>query len=699
MTGAVLLEPSAKSPFIADLEAIRALPETRRLQVAHDFELISLAIRVNPLFGLVPHAKQATYLGALEPIVGFVGGNRCLARGTRVRMADGASRAIETIDEGDLVLGADSHGRVRPVRVLRRYDNGVKPVYAWQFRDGHKDFRIICTKDHKVLLADRRGKVAVGDASMERLVGFSLADPRLTGNVDFCGEMETHDLLVDHPDHLFVLANGAIVSNSGKTYAGVLDDIIQCLDEWALPPWLRQFKRWNHPVEWRVGTVNERTTLNQVLLPLYRKLIPRDQLLDGNWRKAYNADRRELKFANGSVIDFLTYQMDLDAWAGVARHGIRLDEEPRGEHGRRIFDECMQRLVSTGGDMRLTFTPLFGLSWSYYELTKNGDPRVDDEVRVVQVDMDENPTLDEAAKQRALKRLTAEVRQARKSGLWVHFQGQIYPEWDPSVHVIDDHPVPRLRDGRQAAVYVGLDPGRDHPFAIVWGYVHEGRIVILHGAKVRGEGTDAKSIAELIHATNRILGVKPRGYVIDPIAFRENHETGQRGSFAVQLRGHGIRCRPGHNSHDAGFSRVAELLSDTPPPTPPHDAGEDYEPPDMSGVRRLQVMASCSNPDDPEMPGVIEEFPMYRWRQRASSVQEGSSPQEPIKRNDDYLDAIRYLVMSNPKELMLPGEDGDEKPPSDPAKVNDWHRKQLLKRNMERLKKRRAKRNAVGRGV
>lgn len=563
MTGAVLLEPNAKSPFIADLEAIRALPETRRLQVAHDFELISLAIRVNPLFGLVPHYKQATYLGALEPIVGFVGGNR-----------------------------------------------------------------------------------------------------------------------------------------SGKTYAGVLDDIIQCLDEWALPPWLRQFKRWHHPVEWRVGTVNERTTLNQVLLPLYRKLIPRDQLLDGNWRKAYNADRRELKFANGSVIDFLTYQMDLDAWAGVARHGIRLDEEPRGEHGRRIFDECMQRLVSTGGDMRLTFTPLFGLSWSYYELTKNGDPRVDDEVRVVQVDMDENPTLDEAAKQRALKRLTAEVRQARKSGLWVHFQGQIYPEWDPSVHVIDDHPVPRLRDGRQAAVYVGLDPGRDHPFAIVWGYVHEGRIVILHGAKVRGEGTDAKSIAELIHATNRILGVKPRGYVIDPIAFRENHETGQRGSFAVQLRGHGIRCRPGHNSHDAGFSRVAELLSDTPPPpAPPHDAGEDYELPDMSGVRRLQVMASCSNPDDPEMPGVIEEFPMYRWRQRASSVQEGASPQEPIKRNDDYLDAIRYLVMSNPKELMLPGEDGDDKPPSDPAKVNDWHRKQLLKRNLERLKKRRAKRNAVGRGV
>lgn len=541
--------PSAKNPFVADLEAIRALPETRQQQVAYDLELIRVAIKRNPLFGIVPHPKQAEYLAAIEPIVAFVAGNR-----------------------------------------------------------------------------------------------------------------------------------------AGKTFCGVLDDIIQCVDEWALPPWMRQYKRWHGAIAWRVGTVNERTTLNQVLLPLYRALIPADQLLGGSWGKAYNADRRELRFANGSTIDFLTYQMDLDAWSGVARHGIRLDEEPRGEHGRRIFDECMQRLLSTGGDFRMSFTPLFGLSWSFYELTHNGEPRCDEEVRVVRADMDDNPTLDEKAKKRALSRLSAEIRQARKSGLWIHFQGQIYPEWDRSVHVIPDHPIPRLKNGQMAPVYVGMDPGRDHPFAIVWAYAHEGRLVVFHSLKLRGEGTDAKSVAETIHETNRVLGVRPKWYVIDPIARRENHETGQRGSFAKQLSEYGIRTRAGFNAHDAGFSRVAELLSDTPPGM------------DSSVYRRLQVTASNTNPDDDKMPGILEEFPMYRWKERSSSVQEGSSPQEPIKRNDDYMDAIRYLVMSRPKELLLPGEDGDNVPPSDPAKVQDWHRRRLVKSHLKSIAKRKAgRRNAVGR--
>lgn len=500
-------------------------------------------------------------------------------------------------------------------------------------------------------------------------------------------ERQVEYLLATEPIVAFVAGNRA-----GKSFGATLDDIIQVLDAEWLPPWLLPYKRWHEPVDWRVGTVNERTTLNQVILPMFRQLLPREALMFKRWDRAYNADRRTLLLANGSTIDFLTYAMELDAWSGVAKHGIRLDEEPKGEHGKKIFEESMERLLSTGGDFRMAFTPLFGLSWSWHLLTKNGEPRIDEDVRVIRAHQDDNPHLNEKQKRISNRLYSEGVREARKAGLWVHFQGRIYPEWDVDVHVLPEHGPPLVVVGeddrgqpirRHAAVYVGLDPGRDHPFAIVWCYAHEGRLVVFDQHKVRGEGTDPKAIAELVHSVNHVWKIRPSGYVIDPSAKRRTHETGTK-TYQSLLAEHGIRARAGQNSHDAGFGRVAELLRDTPP-------GQDAR-----QVRRLQVTANCSNPDDAEMPGVIEEFPMYRWKERASTVREGPSPAEPIKRNDDYMDAIRYVVMLNPRELLLPAESADP-PPTDPAKIDEWRRRRMLRDDIKRkLARRRPRRNAVG---
>lgn len=493
-------------------------------------------------------------------------------------------------------------------------------------------------------------------------------------------------------------------NRSGKTFSGALDDVIQVLPEQWIPPWLLPYKRWFEPIDWRVGTVNERTTLNQVILPIYRKLIPREALMGGRWDRAYNADRRTLLLAGGSTIDFLTYQMDLDAWSGVAKHGIRLDEEPKGYAGRKIFEECMERLLSTDGDFRMSFTPLFGLSWSYHLLTAGGQPRDDEDVKVVRAHQDDNPHLSERAKRRANKLYNSEVRAARKAGLWVHFQGQVYPEWDVNVHVVPEHGPPLVTVGydnhnhpirKHAAVYVGIDPGRDHPFAVVWCYAHEGRLVVFDYRKRRGEGTDAKAIAEMIHSVNRGWGIKPTGYVIDPSSKRHTHETGTK-SFQTLLAEHGIRARAGQNSRDAGFSRVAELLRDTPPPPRrPADAPDDWSP-DMTNVRRLQVTANCSNLDDPDMPGLIEEFPMYRWKEASVQAREVGSPGKPIDLKNDALDALRYVVMMNPRELLVPAE-ADDPPPTNPREIHEWRQRQMRRDDIKRkLGRRKMRRNAAG---
>jgi phage terminase large subunit-like protein len=167
---------------------------------------------------------------------------------------------------------------------------------------------------------------------------------------------------------------GAFVggNRSGKSYAGTADDIIQVVDADALPPHLAGFKRWDGECHRRVGTPNLRTTLKKTVLPLFKRLLPKDQLWKGSWDRAFNGEDRVLTLANGNTVDFLTYEMDVDAWAGAELHGIRFDEEPKGFKGRTIFEESIMRLLSTRGEFRMTFTPLLGLSWSYYELTVAG---------------------------------------------------------------------------------------------------------------------------------------------------------------------------------------------------------------------------------------------------------------------------------------------------------------------------------------
>jgi hypothetical protein len=152
-------------------------------------------------------------------------GSLCLAEGTLVRMADGSEQKIESIETGMRVLGADNRGATFPVEVVRRYDNGVKVCNNYTVI-AKRCVSIVCTPDHKLLTRTPFGrcrKKAIGKITfMDRVVldgDFGLLDQVYTPSVS----LPTYDLEVAHPDHLFVLANGLIVSNSTKHSAGRID--------------------------------------------------------------------------------------------------------------------------------------------------------------------------------------------------------------------------------------------------------------------------------------------------------------------------------------------------------------------------------------------------------------------------------------------------------------------------------------------
>jgi hypothetical protein len=161
----------------------------------------------------------------------------CLARGTLVRMADWTVRPIEQLSPGDWIMGADRNGHTFPVQVLQRFDNGVRDCVLSVFREAklRRFVELYSTADHKILGKTRKwaiphelvetGLFPVGTTC----VGFYAKTLQPNHSREYfkrasqkaCGPLPTYDIEVDHPDHLFVLANGLIVSNSEKHKGGV----------------------------------------------------------------------------------------------------------------------------------------------------------------------------------------------------------------------------------------------------------------------------------------------------------------------------------------------------------------------------------------------------------------------------------------------------------------------------------------------
>lgn len=166
-----------------------------------------------------------------------ISSKHCLAEGTLVRMADGSTRPIEQVVEGDWVLGSDLQGQTRSTCVVKVYRNGLRMCYRTRFvaepeaDDGSQAILLESTGEHRLLArlettepgGDRPGKFPVGawhgpdDAIYWALVRAETGQimPYRRELQECVGLRPTYDLQVEHPEHLFVLANGLIVSNSG----------------------------------------------------------------------------------------------------------------------------------------------------------------------------------------------------------------------------------------------------------------------------------------------------------------------------------------------------------------------------------------------------------------------------------------------------------------------------------------------------
>ncbi len=410
-------------------------------------------------------------------------------------------------------------------------------------------------------------------------------------------------------------------NQSGKTTAGIADDLIQAYDWDAVPEHLHFVKKFDPPFYARLYTTDFKT-LELTFIPKLRELVAPSQLRGGSWATAFSKGSMTLDFENGSKFQFVTYAQDVSQMGGATIHRVHFDEEPPLDH----FEESKIRVMKLEGDLIFTMTPLMGMSWTYNDIWedmvefKNAEEVIegcfyqDHRRGIIVVDMDDNPYLTEETKTRTLEGYPDEVIEARKKGRFIHFSGLIYHEFKDDVHVVPDvefkDVIPNINN-----VVVGIDPGISvrHKCAVVWCLVTPGDDLFVFDELYLADLT-IREVCERIHKVNNLWGVNPIYYVIDPKAQTRNQQTGR--SDQTEFFDHAIHPILGQNDVITGINRIKERLK----------------------YNKLFVFDTCTN--------LKKEFKRYRWKDAPKSGEDGKPA--PIKTDDHALDALRYVAMSRP---------------------------------------------------
>jgi phage terminase large subunit-like protein len=426
-------------------------------------------------------------------------------------------------------------------------------------------------------------------------------------------------------------------NRSGKSVGGVCEGIWRATCTHPYRPELNAIG----PNRGRVVGVDFTQGIEKILIPLYKQWLYPSALRGGSWDSAYDKWTRTLNFINGSTIEFMSYDQDLDKFAGTSRHWVHFDEEPP----KSIWQENLARLIDTNGEFWITMTPVEGITWIYEDLYEKNVDNPDGPVEVIKINSIENPYLAaEALNEFASVLDSDEDAAARIGGAFVQQGGRVYKNFDPTVgglHVLRE-PIedPKaMFPERNWRWIMGLDHGLKNPTAVLWMAVNEYGYCIVFDEHYQNELT-IEQHAKIIKQKIKEHGRFPDLLVADPSIKNRQAVTGT--SIHLEYSKAGLNFTFGNNDVRAGIIRVKRYftprklvagLQFRPHPLFPRP-NEEYP-----GIR---ISPKCAN--------LIKEGKLYRFKTYANKKlnDERNPYEEPNPKDDHALDALRYMIMSQP---------------------------------------------------
>jgi hypothetical protein len=214
-------------------------------------------------------------------------------------------------------------------------------------------------------------------------------------------------------------------------------------------------------------------------------------------------------------------------------------------------------------------------------------------------------------------------------------EGQAFPEWDASVHVIPWKPIPASWPR-----YRAVDYGYAVPYCCLWAARQpDGAFVVYRESY--GAGLTAPEQAFQVRALS--AGETYKASVGDPSMWASTREGRRFKSVADQYKEHGVKLTKANNDRAHSIERIHSYLA-----WDEGDAMHDAFPP------RLFVLNTCTN--------LIRTFPLL--------VKDANDPEDVDSDGEDHpFDALRYFLMSATKdnrfgaamerEMVSPADDDD----------------------------------------
>ena len=416
---------------------------------------------------------------------------------------------------------------------------------------------------------------------------------------------------MDHQERFHKsLAKGRLFiggNRSGKTVAGVAEDVMWMTGRHPYRPTPHL------PIRGRIVAVDILQGVEKIILPELARWIPPSELINQSWEESYNRGLRTLTLANGSFVEMMSYEMDLEKFAGTSRHFVHFDEEPP----KAIFNENMARLIDVGGSWWCSMTPVEGMTWVYDDIYIAA--RTNANFFVIEAGMDDNVYLSPVEIEQLISTMDDDEVSARRKGKFVQIGGLIYKQFGP------ENIVPSLVHSAHWKTVkdnwhfiLGMDHGFNNPTCWLWAAMSpDGKIVIFDEHYESGQIVDYH--AEVVKEKNRLYGIEPLYMVGDPSIRNTDPITAT--SVHIEYAKAGVPIVLGNNDVRAGINAVASLLN----------------------AKQLFICSNCHH--------LLKEISRYRWATWSSKrmQQNRNVKEEPHKKDDHACDALRYIIASQPQ--------------------------------------------------
>lgn len=154
----------------------------------------------------------------------------------------------------------------------------------------------------------------------------------------------------------------------------------------------------------------------------------------------------EWRHINGSRLIYKTYKSGPAAFDAEEVMSIHMDEDPCRvtPAGEKIYNDCCSRILTCGGKLWITATPILGKNWMYqriflYNRKNREDGTADPDIQRWTVSLDDNRTISNDKKIKQLGRMAADEKNRRYYGAFDTLTGAVCKEWREDLSVPSPH--------------------------------------------------------------------------------------------------------------------------------------------------------------------------------------------------------------------------------------------------------------------